>query len=137
MQTLDDGYFANDDVTDWLLQLECASDVAILEDAFTQVVQEKRDLEPGEYSPAIAAAWVVMALLGQTVEYLPGEVRLFVKRIGKSPQPGLLVSALKAIERINAESSRHELSGGHTRSAAWSQTVADLEARLKQLVQQS
>jgi hypothetical protein len=136
MRTLDVGYFANDDVTDWLIELEGATNVAILEDAFTRVMQEKWDLVPSVYSIAIAAAWVVMVLSGQTVDDLPEEVTAFVKCIGKTPRPGLVASALQAIERINAKSDLQQLTDGGTRAAAWHQTVADLESGLRKLAQQ-
>jgi hypothetical protein len=131
MRKYDDGNFATDDVEEWLSELEGTKNVSVLEDACSRVMSERGHTGPSVYSIGIAAAEVVAALRGRPAKEVPREVRAFVKRVSTPPSPDLLALALAAITRIKAKAESQELWDEGTICAAWHQTVADVETRLK------
>jgi hypothetical protein len=126
------GSFENDDAGDWVWELEDAADTAILDEAFSQVTDRGEEcLEAPDCSVAIAAAEVVAALRGRRAAELPDEATAYVARIGVPPSPGLIASALAALERVKTQSELQELWEESDSADEWRQALADLEARLR------
>ena len=126
------GSFDNDDAGDWVWELEEAEDTAILEGAFSRVVDAEDYLEAPDCSVGIAAAEVVAALRQRPASELPDEVTAFVARIGAPPSPDLVSSALRALERIRTKSELQELwDESPDGRSEWQGAVAELEARLR------
>jgi hypothetical protein len=101
--------FENDDALDWVIDLEKASDMTILEETLAAVFDDEEDyLDAFVCSTALAAAEVVAALAGKPSEKLPEEVTQWMEGKGE-PEPSLVSSAKSAIQAILDDSELKEL----------------------------
>ena len=72
--------FENDDALDWVIELENANDLSIINDAFDTVIKNSGEyVDAWESSIALAAAEVIAALDGQAADKLPEEVVTWVE----------------------------------------------------------
>jgi hypothetical protein len=124
------GSFENDGAGDWAVELMESSDVAAIDAALDDVLENEDDyLEVDFGERAIAACEVVAALAGRPNSDLPDEVTEWVK--GK-PAPGavLLRKARQALKAILTASESRDLWEESEHFADWKATLADLQKRL-------
>ena len=130
MGAWDIGSFANDDALDWLLDLQEEDDLALLEDAFATMIEQKGQLpDATDSAVAIAAGEVLAALLGSPLEDLPEEVEEWLP--GKpNPENGLVLQAQEALKIVVGESELRELWEETEEFPAWREDVEALITRL-------
>ena len=125
------GSFENDDALDWTSKLETAEDSRILGATLDRVMRcTGAELEAWACSEALAAAEVVAALRDQPAEELPDEIGSWVESKRGRHEQDLAPPALKAVERIRADSEL-KLLWNESGSEEWEQGLDDLEKRLK------
>ena len=88
-------------------------------------------LELTESSAALAAAEVVVALLGKPSASLPDDTKECIGKLSFKPDEELLSAARKAVERVKTDSELKELWDESDDAEQWQVTVEDLAARLK------
>ena len=124
------GSFENDDVMDWVAELESYSDDSPIVDALSTVIDQAGDyLEAPDCSNAIAAAEVVAAQLGHPHEDCPEGIEVWVEG-HPAPSATRIAQARQTIEVILAESELKELwkdSGG---LEEWQGAMEELLSRL-------
>jgi hypothetical protein len=122
--------FENDDALDWVIDLESTSDMTILEETLSLVINSEEDyLDASECSMALAAAEVVAALGGMPPAELPDEVVQWVKGKGK-PDSSLVSKAKQAIQAILDGSELKELWEETDEFDLWVADVKGILARL-------
>jgi hypothetical protein len=128
------GNFENDDALDWVIDLESAKDMKIIQSAFEAVIQSAEDyVDAWEASVALAAAEVVSALLRTPHPKLPDDVVAWVsQQHGKSlvVEKLIIEQALRALSIIAAESELQELWEETDEFDLWRAEVNALIARL-------
>ncbi|MFC1996754.1 DUF4259 domain-containing protein [Chloroflexota bacterium] len=130
--------FENDDALDWVIELESAKDLSIINAAFDAVIKNSREyVDAWESSIALAAAEVCAALNGQPDEKLPEEVVTWVEAqrrndlIQQSIETGdVLKKAKQAVSIVLADSELRELWEETDEFNLWKGVVADLQTRL-------
>jgi hypothetical protein len=125
--------FANDDAMDWIAELENTDDISVLERALEGVNGANGHLEAPECSVALAAAEVVATILKKPGPDVPSEVFEWIARVGRDMPPSLEDDALRALDRISAESELLDLweEAGEPELGAWHATIAELRGRLE------
>ncbi len=125
------GIFENDEALDWVFELEQAEDISFLEENL-KIVTERGDeyLDASEASVALAAAEVVAALMKAALPDLPDEVKKWVGE-HTAENSNLAQLALKATQRIRANSELKELWDESNNAADWYAVMDNLEERLK------
>jgi hypothetical protein len=128
------GTFENDDAADWLADLCDGPNQEALAEALAAVAGAGADeyLEAPDCSAGLAAAEFVAALKGAPGADLPDEARACAAKLETKADPGLVSLALRAVERVRADSELKELWDESEDPAEWYAAVGDLEARLKQ-----
>lgn len=125
--------FANDDAMDWIAELEDTDDISVVERALEGVNGANGHLEAPECSVALAAAEVVATILKKPGPDVPSEVFEWIARVGRDMPPSLEDDALRALDRISAESELLDLweETGEPELGAWRATIAELRGRLE------
>lgn len=126
------GIFANDDAMDWIVGLEDADDLGVVEEALEAVTDANGYLDSPACSAALAAAEVVATLRRRPGPDVPSEVFEWIARVGRDVPPTLAESAQEAIDLILADSELQELWDEADASDAeqWRAGVMDLRGRL-------
>ena len=99
------GSFDNDDACDLACDLVECTDLSMLEEALRGAINPDDYLEAPEAGRAIAAAEVVLALLGQPAAAIANEEHLFawINACEEVPSPALVSLAQLAVQRVQAE----------------------------------
>lgn len=122
--------FENDDALDWIIDLEKASDMTILEETLAAVLDsEEQYIEAPDCCTALAAAEVVVALTGMPSAQLPEEVIQWIEGKG-TPDPSLVLNAKKAIQVILEHSELKDLWAETDEFELWQASVKGLLASL-------
>lgn len=126
--------FENDDASDWLADFCEAPDKTLIPDALSKVADmDSADyLEAPECCVGLAAAEVVAFLKGAPNTNLPSEAKDCLANLDIKADPNLVALALRAVERIKTNSELKELFDESESTAEWTQSVGNLETRLKQ-----
>ena len=124
------GTFENDDASDWVYQLEEASDLTLVRETLGPAADPSGYLESPTCCEALAAAEVVAALAGKPAPDIPEEVRAWVVEHRTTVSPDLRALALRAIDQIAADSELKELWEESEESAAWADRLQELRGRL-------
>ena len=125
--------FENDDAADWVADFCDAPDPTLVSNTLSAVA----NLDAGEYleapdcSVAIAAAEVVAALKNAPNTNLPDGTETCLSRLEFNADPNWITLALKAINRIRADSELKELWDESDTPAEWHASVNSLEERLR------
>jgi hypothetical protein len=120
--------FENDDALDWLAELADSADLSVLKAALEF---EEDYIEAPEACNALAAAEVVLALLGKPRVGLPKEAREWVAQnpLDAKPLVNLAIHALTLVLGENSE--LKELREESDKLDLWQRDVHDLLSRLK------
>lgn len=122
--------FENDDALDWVIDLEKAPDLGVLEVTLSEVLDSEEEyLDASVCCFALAAAEVVAALVGKPSEKLPEEVTQWVEGKGE-PDSSLISIAKRAIQAILDDSELKELWEETDEFELWH---ADVEGILERL----
>jgi hypothetical protein len=122
--------FENDDALDWVIDLEEAPDMTILEVTLAAVLDSEEDyLDASICCFALAAAEVVAALGGNPSAKLPEEVTQWVEGKGK-PDSSLVSTAKSVIQAILDDSELKELWEETDEFEMWLDDVQGLLGRL-------
>jgi len=99
------GSFDNDDACDLACDLTECTDLSIVEEALRAAINPDDYLEAPEAGRAVAAAEVVLALLGQPTAAIAEEEALlaWVKACNQVPSSAMLLLAQLAVQRVQAE----------------------------------
>ena len=126
------GSFENDDAMDWTSDLSASLDWSAVRDALDDVLGYGPDdyLGAPEAAVALAAAEVVAAALGAPAGDLPEEVTTWVATHRRNAMPEHAQDALRAVERVMADSELLELWDESDEASEWQANVADLRRRL-------
>jgi len=125
--------FGNDDAADWLLELEEQDDLAFVRGTIAEVLEADGYLESTYATQALAAIEVIAATLGRPTAAARAEKPLmsWIRQSHHHPEPTLIASALRALDRIDADQSElRELWQDGPDFAAWRQNIAELRAHL-------
>ncbi len=123
--------FENDDALDWVIDLEKAPDMGILEGTLSEVLDSEEEyLDASVCCFALAAAEVVAALGGNPSEKLPEEVAQWVEGKGK-PASSLVSIAKSAIQAVLDDSELKELWEETDEFELWHADVEGLLERLE------
>lgn len=125
------GTFDNDDASDWLYELEEASDLSIIA-ATLGVVTDIGDeyLEAPDCSNALAAAEIVAALSGHPAAKLPEIAKDWVETHRALDASSLVRPAQAAIQRIRTNSELKALWDETYEAASWYAALNELSFRL-------
>ena len=118
------GSFENDDASDWVYELEQATDDSLLRATLTADLSEAP-----EGSCALAAAEVVAAALGKAAANLPKEVTAWVDAHRNAVSDDLLDLARRAVREVAGGGELREL-WDEAADPGWSASVRDLDSRL-------
>jgi len=122
--------FENDDALDWVIELEGAPDITILEVTLAAVLDSGEEyLDAFVCSTALAAAEVVAALAGKPSPKLPDEVAQWVEGKGE-PDSFLVSNAKRATQVVLGGSELKELWEETDEFELWQADVKGLLARL-------
>lgn len=128
------GAFENDDVLDWVWELESSTGYSALETAFERVTSSRNYIQAPDGSVAVAAAEVVAALRAKPHAQLPEEVAAWVAKNKSEDTDKLADLARTAIARVqDVEKSELAQLWGDSPVAAkeWKAQLEDLAERLK------
>jgi hypothetical protein len=129
------GVFENDDASDWVYELEQSSDLAVVEQALTDVMAQTGDEEPDtvDSAAALAAAEVVALLRGCPGDGVPDDVTKWVATVRPQAAPELGGLAVQAVRRVLAGSELKDLwdEAGTEQSEEWEAQLEDLMTRLE------
>ncbi len=129
------GVFENDDASDWVYELEQSSDLAVVEQALSDVAGTAGDDEPDapDSAAALAAAEVVALLRGRPGDGVPDDVTKWVATIRPRTEPELAGLAADAVRRVLAGSELKDLwdETGTEQSEEWEAQLDDLLTRLE------
>ena len=125
------GPFDNDDVEDWLLELDDADSLELVEEAIAAVEAGGDYLEAPDASVGLAAAEVIAATLDNPADELPESIERFVAGLEDPADDELVARARAAVQRVVGEDSElRELWEETDDFDAWQATIADLLTRL-------
>ena len=101
------GTFENDDACDLVCDLRESTDLSLLEEALRTAAETDEDLDAGDGSKALAAAEVILALLGNPSPAIAEEedVQAWMKANPQRPTAALLALAERAVQQVTAEDS--------------------------------
>ena len=123
--------FENDDASDWVDELEESQDFSAIDAALDSIVRANGGyLESPDCCRALAAAEVIVALLGRPAPELPPEIAAWASRQPKPPY-ALVQKAVSSIEAILHNSELAELWAEGDDLSMWESTVNELRARLR------
>ena len=129
------GVFENDDASDWVYELEQSSDLAVVEQALSDVAGTSGDDEPDapDSAAALAAAEVVALLRGRPGDGVPDDVTKWVATVRPKAEPDLAGLAAAAVRRVLAGSELKDLwdEAGTEQSEEWEAQLEDLLTRLE------
>ena len=129
------GVFDNDDASDWVYELEQSSDLAVVEQALSDVAGTSGDDEPDapDSAAALAAAEVVALLRGRPGDGVPDDVTKWVATVRPKSEPDLAGLAAGAVRRVLAGSELKDLwdEAGTEQSEEWEAQLEDLLTRLE------
>jgi hypothetical protein len=129
------GVFDNDDASDWVYELEQSSDLAVVEQAVSDVVGASGDEEPDtvDSAAALAAAEVVALLRGRPGDGVPDDVTKWAATVRPQAPPELTGMAAAAVRRVLAGSELKDLwdEAGTEQSEEWEALLEDLLTRLE------
>lgn len=128
------GSFENDDASDWLGDFCDDPDKEALSGALSTVAETDAEdyLEAPDCSAGLAAAEVVAALKGAPHPDMPDDAKECVSKLKSEAGAGMVALALRAVERIRANSELKELWDESESPDEWYAAVGELEQRLKQ-----
>lgn len=136
MGTWGTGTFDNDDAWDWVNEF-CdgpqGPGLPVVVEALTTAADYPADeyLELPECGAAIAAAEVIAALNQQPNPKLPEDLQAWVTAHSVAVEQELKALALRAIERVKADSEMQELWEDSEHQTEYHAAIGDLEARLQ------
>jgi len=116
--------FGNDAASDWLWELEKASDESVLRTALGKDAKE---------DVAIAAAALIEAARRQPLGKLPPRAKAWVSERGFVPSNALVKQAIRAAERIKTKSDLRELWEESSSFNSWLKQMDSLLAGLRQV----
>ncbi len=122
--------FENDDASNWIYELESATDLSLVQAALRAATGQEVYLEAPEAAVAVAAAEVVAALKGAPGEDLPDEVRDWARGHASLYSADLARQAVQALERVTTASELRELWEEGTDPAEWREVIRQLRSRL-------
>lgn len=126
------GSFENDDVMDWLSELDNADSTELLEATLRDVMDgDPNWIEAPECCRAIGAAEVVAALRNAPHPALPGIVDVWIREHQVTLEPTLQPLALAALTRIQGDSELRALWTDADQLDEWLATLQSLERRLQ------
>jgi Domain of unknown function (DUF4259) len=132
MGAWDTGPFDNDDASDWLYDLENATDSGLIEAALRGVTEAGEDeLEAADCCCALAAAELVAALRGQPPGKLPETADAWLEANEGMDVDSLVKTALTAVARIRKNSELKDQWEESADTAAWYASLDDVTQRLK------
>jgi hypothetical protein len=127
------GAFDNDAAGDWSGELEDAEDLALVEEAFQEVLDVGDDyLDSDEACRALAACEVVARLNGHWGERnsYSQDVDDWVQTHPQTPSDELVRTALMVIDRIRTQPSELPELWGEGDASEWNAAVDDLRQRV-------
>lgn len=123
------GTFDNDDASDWFANLEESNDLSLVESAFEF---EEDYIEAPEACNALAAAEIVLALLGKPRENLPEEAGNWVNKNSSLNAAPLKSKAINYLAKILSENSElKELWAESDEYQAWENDVNSIKVQLE------
>ncbi|AWH38095.1 hypothetical protein C1929_15675 [Stenotrophomonas sp. ZAC14D1_NAIMI4_6] len=128
------GTFENDDACDLVCDLRESTDLSLLEDALRTAAETDEDLDAGDGSKALAAAEVILALLGNPSPAIAEEedLQAWMKANPQRPTAALLALAERAVQQVTAEDSElRELWDEADSLDEWMAEVNTLQAGLR------
>jgi hypothetical protein len=129
------GVFENDDASDWVYELEQSSDLAVVEQALSDVTGKSGDEEPDttDSAAALAAAELVAVLRGRPGDGVPDDVTKWVGTVRPAMPAGLAELAAAAVRKVMAGSELKDLwdESGTEQSEEWEAQLEDLLTRLE------
>ena len=133
MGAWDSNTFDNDDAADWLYELECCDDLSVIE----QALQFEEDyIEAPEGCGALAAAEVVLALLGKARTGFPESAAEWVNNHKTLDANSLKDSAIKAVTLVLSEQSELvELWEETSDFSVWKKDVNEIRSILEDSLQ--
>jgi hypothetical protein len=124
------GLFDNDDVMDWLADLEEAKDWSLVEIAFAAVIADDVEYrEAPECSVALGAAALVAAKVRAAPIELPKAAQEWVQRV-PMPHPGLPAVAVECIDAVLQDSELKDLWEESDSFKAWKAALRSLRKSL-------
>ncbi|MFY9561400.1 MAG: DUF4259 domain-containing protein [Terriglobales bacterium] len=123
------GSFENDDAQDWLAQLPSLA-VEDLKPLLARAADNDDYLEAPESSIAVAAAEAVATLKGAPAPTAPPAILDWARKAKDGLQPDLKELALRAVQRVRANSELKDLWLQAEGLNEWSTALRDLEKRL-------
>ena len=123
------GSFENDDVMDWVAELNTLAP-ADLAKILVQAADDTGYLEAPAASVALGAAEVVAALNGAPAASAPKEIEQWAKKHPQALTPQLKDMALRATERVRRNSELKDLWMEAEGLTDWIEAVKDLQSRL-------
>jgi len=123
------GTFENDDVMDWVAELNALAP-ADLEKILAHSADEPGYLESSAASVALGAAEVAAALNGSPLPSAPKEIEQWVKKHPQALTPDLKKLALRAVDRVRRNSELKDLWMEADGLTDWIELLKDLQARL-------
>jgi len=128
------GTFENDDACDLVCDLRESTDLSLLEEALRTAAETDEDLDAGDGSKALAAAEVILALLGNPSPAIAEEedLQAWMKANPQRPTAALLALAERAVQQVTAEDSElRELWDEADSLDEWMAEVNTLQAGLR------
>lgn len=130
MEKCDVRNFDNDFVDDWIYNIRQATDLSVLTKAFTNVLDGHGKLMERESALGLAAAEIVAALAGHPAMDVPFAIEAYMDRMKTAPDPALIQTAIKAVERIRTGSELQQIWDEREDGGAWREALLDLTDRL-------
>src|SRR5262245_39187884 len=127
------GVFENDDASDWVYELEQSGDLAVVEQALSDVTDADEDgPEAMESAAALAAAEVVAALRGRPGDGIPDDVTKWVATVRRPATAELVDLARGAVRQVLTASELKDnwYEGDTEQSEEWEAQLEDLLSRL-------
>lgn len=127
------GSFQNDSASDWFYMVEEAVEPGlVIASALDEALAEAGYLELDSASAAIAGAELLASCADHASDDLPDHVRRWVTEHSHEPHAAEIEQAVRAVERVRAESELRELwDDEQGPENSWLGAVDDLVARLR------
>jgi Domain of unknown function (DUF4259) len=128
------GVFENDDASDWVYELEQSSDLAVVEQALSDLADAGEDGPQAiESAAALAAAEVVATLRGRPGDGIPEDVTKWVGTVRRPASPELVELARTAVRQVLTASELKDRwdEGDTEQSEEWEAQLEDLLTRLE------
>jgi hypothetical protein len=127
------GSFENDSASDWFYLVEEAVEPGgVIASALDDALAEADYLELDSACAAIAAAELLASCAGVAADDLPDHIRRWVSEHPHQPHAAEIEQAVRAVERVRAESELRELWDEEMGADnGWLRTIDDLVARLR------